>query len=144
MIFDLYLVVSNFSVKHAHNFIRSVFLLLGILYRLCMYSLSSEKSESLDNESDASLFFLLSDAFYSYRFSFKINLLEFLSFDELDLFKNEYEDDGSGSESPVLCNYPFCSVKSVGGFIGVGSGLFVLTVIELIGDVFLLFVFVPR
>ena len=40
--------------------------------------------------------------------------------------------------------FPFCSGKSVGSVSGVGSGDFVLTGIESIGDTVPLFVFVPR
>ena len=37
-----------------------------------------------------------------------------LSFDKLDLFDDESEDDGYGSGSPGTCVFPFCSGKYVG------------------------------
>ena len=53
--------------------------------------------------------------------------------------------------SPGMCTFPFCSGKSigsagesVGSVSGLGSGDFVLTVIESLGDVVPLVVFVPR
>ena len=73
-----------------------------------------------------------------------ILLLELLSFDELDFFDDESDDDGSGSGSPGTCAFPFCSGNSSGSFSGVGSGVFVLTGIDSIDDVVLLVVFVPR
>ena len=82
---------------------------------------------------------------------FLIYLLELLSFEELDFLNDESDNDGSGSGSPGICAFPFCFVKSVvsvgksiGGISGVGSEIFVLTGIHSIGDVFLLFVFLPR
>ena len=38
-----------------------------------------------------------------------IDLLDFLSFDELYIFDDESENDGSGSGSPCTCAFPFCS-----------------------------------
>ena len=80
-----------------------------------------------------------------------INLLELLSFYKLDFFTDESDDDRSGSGSPDTCAFPFCSGKSigsvgksVGGVIGIGSGVFVTTGIESIGDVVPLVVFIPR
>ena len=70
--------------------------------------------------------------------SFLTNLLELLSFEELDLFNDESDDDGSGSRSPGTWYFPFCSGNSIGCFSGVGSGVFVPTEIESIGDVVLL------
>ena len=74
-----------------------------------------------------------------------------MSFEKLDFFDDESDNDGSGSGSPNTCTFPFCSGKSIGSVgksigrvSGVGSGLFVLTGIESIGDVFPLVVFVPR
>ena len=67
-----------------------------------------------------------------------------LSFDELYFFDDESDNYGSGSGSPGMCAFPFCSVKYIGGVSGVGSGDFVLTRIESIGNVVLLFVFIPR
>ena len=69
-------------------------------------------------------------------------MLEFILFDKLDLFDDESDDDGSVSGSPGMCAFPFCSGKFVGGFSGVGYGVFVPTGIESIGDVFPLVVFV--
>ena len=70
--------------------------------------------------------------------------MEFLSFDGLDLFDDESDNDGSRSGSPGTCNFPFFSGNSVGRVSGVCSDIFVLIGIESIGDVFLLVVFVPR
>ena len=71
------------------------------------------------------------------------DLLEFLSFEKLDFFDDESDNDGSGSGSASTCAFPFFSDESVGsvgesvgGVCGVGSGFFVLTGIESIGDVF--------
>ena len=64
------------------------------------------------------------DAFSSYCF-FLIDLLELLFFDELYVFDDESDDDGSGSGSPGTCTFPFFSGKSVGSVSGVGSGVFV-------------------
>ena len=81
---------------------------------------------------------------------FLINLLELISFDKLDLFDNEYDNDGSGCGSPVTCAFPFFSDESVGSVDkyvgrvkGIGSGVFVPTGIESIGDVPLA-VFAPK
>ena len=52
MIFDLYAVISNFAIKFSHNLIGSFFQWLFFLLRLL--SLSSDESESFDNESDES------------------------------------------------------------------------------------------
>ena len=66
------------------------------------------------------------------------------------MFDDESDNFGSGSGSPGTCAFLFCSGKSVGsagesvgGISGVGSGVFFLTGIESIGDVFPLVVFVP-
>ena len=77
--------------------------------------------------------------------------MEFLSFDELDLFDDESDNDGSGSRTPGMCAFPFCSDEfvgsvgeSVGRFSDVGPGFFVPTGIKSIGDVVPLVVFVPK
>ena len=74
-----------------------------------------------------------------------------MSFKELDFFDNESDNDGSGSGSPGKSAFPFCSYKyvgsvgeSVGSVSGVGSGNFVLTGIESLGDVVPLVLFIPR
>ena len=66
------------------------------------------------------------------------------------MFNDESDNEGYGSGSPGKCAFPFCSGKSigsvgkyVGGVSGVGSGIFVLTGIDSIGDFVSLFVFVP-
>ena len=82
-----------------------------------------------------------SDTISSYRVSF-FYLLELVSFDELDLFNDESGNNGSGSGFPDTYAFPFCSRKSVGSVRVIGSGNFVLTGIESIGDVVPLFVFV--
>ena len=73
-----------------------------------------------------------------------------MSFDELDFFDNESDNDESGSGSPGTCIFPFCSVESVGSagesvgsFSGVGSGNFVPTEIKSLGDVFTFVMFAP-
>ena len=74
-----------------------------------------------------------------------------LSFDELDFFDDESDNDGSGSGSPGTCASLFCSGKSIGSvgesvgrFCGVYSGVFVLTGIKSIRDIVLLVLFVPK
>ena len=97
----------------------------------------------LDDESDASCFLCFRRLFFLSLFFF-IALLELLFFDNLDLFDDESENDGSGSGSPGTYAFPFCSGESVGGVTGVGSGVFVPTGIKLIADVVPLVVFVLR
>ena len=65
-----------------------------------------------------------------------------LSFDKLYLFDDESEDDGSQSGSPGMYACQFFSGNSVVRVIGVGSGIFVPTGIDSIGDVVPLVVFV--
>ena len=67
-----------------------------------------------------------------------------LSFDKLDFFDDESDDDGSGSVSLGTYNFQFCSVDSVGRVNGVGSGFFVMNGIKSIGYVIPSVVFVPR
>ena len=62
---------------------------------------------------------------------FLFDLLELLSFNELDLFYDESGDDGSGPGSPEKCAFPFFSDEyvgivgeSVGHVCGIGSGNF--------------------
>ena len=82
---------------------------------------------------------------------FLIDLLELISFDELDIFDDESDENGSGCRSPGTFAFSFCFVKSsssvdeyVGCVRGVGSGVFFLTGIDSIGDVVPLDVFIPR
>ena len=84
------------------------------------------------------------DKFFFLLLLFLINLLELLSFGELYLFDDEYDNDGSGSGSPGTCDFPFCSGKSVGPVIDVDSGDCVPNGIKSIGDVVTLVVLVPR
>ena len=79
------------------------------------------------------------------------NLLELVSFEKLDFFDNESDDDGSDYRSAGTCNFPFRSDQSVGrvgesvGCVsGMGSGIFFQIGIESIGEVVLLVVFVPK
>ena len=109
-----------------------------------------DESESLDYESDKSCFFGFQRFLFLSRF-FLFDLLELVSFNELDSFDGESDDDGSGSGSAGTCAFPVCSDESIGsvgrsvGHVsGVGSGVFVLTGIKSIGDVFPLVVFVPK
>ena len=84
-----------------------------------------------------------SDKFSLYCFSFLlINWNCYLSTNLF--FDDESDNDGSGSRSPGTCTFSFCSGKSVGRVSGLGSGVFVPTGIESIGDVVLLVLFVPR
>ena len=66
-----------------------------------------------------------------------------MSFDELCLFNDEYDNDGSISRSPGTRAFPFLSGKtvgsageSVGSVSGVGSVHFVPILIESVGDFF--------
>ena len=84
--------------------------------------------------------------------------MQLVSFNKSDMFDDEYEGDGSDSRSAGTCDFPFCfdeSVGRVGDSVGivdgsvscvsdVGSGFFVLTGIESIGDIVLLVMFVPK
>ena len=76
----------------------------------------------------------LSDAFFFLSRLIFFNLLELVSFEDLDLF-GEYKNDESGSGSPG---------KPVGSAGSVGFGDFVPTGIESLGDVVPMVVFVPR
>ena len=65
------------------------------------------------------------------------------------MLDDESDDDGSTSRSAGTCTFPFCFEESVdhvddsvGCVRGVGSGIFSLTGIESIGEVFSLVVFV--
>ena len=67
-----------------------------------------------------------------------------------DFLNDESGNDGSDSRSAGTCAFPFrfeesvgCVDDSVSHFCGVRSGVSVLTLIESIGDVFLLVVLVP-
>ena len=64
---------------------------------------------------------------------FLIDLLELLSFEKLDLFGDDSDDDGSGYGSPETCAFPFCSGNFVDCVSGVGSSvLFRLESIQLV------------
>ena len=74
-----------------------------------------------------------------------------LSFNELDLFYDESDDDGSDSGSPGTCPFPFFSGKYVGSVssaVGsvscVGYEVFVLTGIESIGYIVPLVMSLPK
>ena len=74
-----------------------------------------------------------------------------LSFDKLDFFDDDSDNDGSDSGSAGTCTFPFQFDESVsrvgesfGCVSGVGSGIFVTTGIDSIGDVVPLVVFVPK
>ena len=80
---------------------------------------------------------------------FTFDLLELVLFDKLYFFKNESDNDGSGSH--VTFTFLFSSGKSVGsagisvGSVNdVGAGDFVRIEIETVGDCFPLFVIVSR
>ena len=77
--------------------------------------------------------------------------MELVPFNELDLFDDESDNDGSGSGSAGTCDFTFCSdesVGSVGKSVGrvsdIGSGVSPPTGIESIGDVVPLVVFIPK
>ena len=95
--------------------------------------------------------------FFVSRF-FLLDLLQLQSFYISDLLDGEADDDGSDSESAGTCAFPFffdesvgCVAdsagrvnESVGCVSGVGSGVFVPTVIDSIGDTVPLVTFVPK
>ena len=83
---------------------------------------------SLYDGSDKSYFLCLRLSFILSRFFF---------------FGDESDNDGSGSGSSGMCDFPFCSDNSFGRVSGVGSGIFVPTGSESIGDIVPLVVFVP-
>ena len=105
--------------------------------------MSLDESELLHGEPYESCFFCSRRFLFLSRF-FLFDLLELLSFDGLFLFGVESDDDGSGSGSPGICAFPFCSGKPVGSVSVVGSGHFVPTGIELIGDVVPLVVLIAK
>ena len=74
MIFDLYAVVRNFDVNLAHNLIGNIFWCLFFLRRLRLYSLFSDESESLDDESNESFFLCFRHIIFVLRF-FTLDLL---------------------------------------------------------------------
>ena len=74
-----------------------------------------------------------------------------VTFNELYLFDDESDNDGSVSGSSGMCAFPFRfedSVGSVGKYVGrvsdVGSSIFFPTGIELIGDFVPLVMFLPK
>ena len=75
--------------------------------------------------------------------SYFLCLRHFLFLSHFFFLDDESTKNGSGSGSSGTCNFPFFPVNSVGHFSYVGSGIFVPTVIESIGDIVLLIVFVP-
>ena len=82
----------------------------------------------LDDGSDKSSFLSFRRFLFLLRFFF-FYLLELLSFEELDFFNDESDNDGSRYGSPSTCAYPFVSGKTVGSVgksfgsvSGVGSG----------------------
>ena len=90
MIFDLYAVVSNFSVKVAHSLIGSFFWCFLLLRHLRLSWLSSEESESsLKDGSDKSSFQWLR------RFFFFV-LFFFFALESDDNVSYESYDEGSG------------------------------------------------
>ena len=88
----------------------------------------------IDDGSDESSFLYFLHFFFLSRFFFS-ELIELLSFDELDVFDDDSDNDGSGSRFPGTCDFSFFSGDSVSRVSGVGSGIFVLTGIKSIGDV---------
>ena len=91
MIFDLYAVVSNFSVKVAHSLMGSFFRCFLYLRRFCLSRLSLDKSESsLEDGYDESSFRCL-------RHFFFFLLFFFLGAESDDDESDESDDDGSGS-----------------------------------------------
>ena len=95
--------------------------------------------------------------FFVSRF-FLFYLPQFVSFEKSDSFDDESDNDGSESRSDGMCAFSLCFdefVGHVGDFVGrfgesvgcfscVGSGFFFLAVIESIGDLVTLVVFVPK
>ena len=95
--------------------------------------------------------FCVTDCFFFLSRFVLFDLLELITFEKLGLFNDESDDDGSGSGSPGTCAFPFFSSKSVGSVgksvgrvCGVGSGIFVPTGIESIGEVVPFVMFVPK
>ena len=67
------------------------------------------------------------------------------------MFDDESDNYGYGSGSPGMCDFPFCSGKSIGSVgksvgrvCGMGSGVFVLTGIKSISDIVPLVVLVTK
>ena len=74
-----------------------------------------------------------------------------VSFDKLDSFDDESDNNMSDSGYAGTCAFPFrfdeyvgTVGESIGRVSGVGSGIFFLTGIDSISDIFLLVVFVPK
>ena len=67
-----------------------------------------------------------------------------LSFDVLDFYDDESDNDEAGYDSIGTCDFPCCSGIFVGCVSGIGYGFFALNGIESIGDVVLLVVSVPK
>ena len=148
IIFDLHAVVGNFAINLTQNFIGSFFRCLFLFFRLLrLYSLSSEKSELLNDKSDKSSLFCFQLYFFLLRFllldflfflsssksdsSLLLDLLQLLSSNESDLIDDESDDGGSYSGSASTCAFPsrFDNPighvdNSVGSVRGVGSGVF--------------------
>ena len=110
----------------------------------------SDESEFLDGESDESCFLSFLRLFFLSRL-FLFDLLELMSFGELDLLDDESDDDGFGSGSPSPWSSQFFYYKyivSVGESVspahGVVSGIFVPKEIKSIGDVVPLVVFYQK
>ena len=61
----------------------------------------------------------------------------------MELLNDDSNDDGSVSGSSDTCNFPFRFDDSVGRVSGVGSGVFVPTVVESKCDIVMLVMFVP-
>ena len=101
-----------------------------------------------DDGPDKSYFLCLPRFFFLSHF-FLFDLIELVTFDELDLFSHYSDTDGSGSVSPCTFAFPFSSgnsvgssSQSVGSVSGVGFGGFFPTGIESLGDVVILVLFV--
>ena len=116
----------------------------NLFYVACVYNPCHQTNQNRSKMGLMSHISCLSDAFPLIAFIFLIDLMELISFDDLYLFNDESNNDGSRSGSPGTCDFPFCSYNSVDCASDVGSGVFVSTGIESIGDVVPIAVFLPR
>ena len=125
MVFDLYDVFITLFVNLTNNLTGSFFLWLLIFVRLLhIWSLSLDKSESLDNESDNSCFVIFQCFFFLSRPLF-LDFLYLMSLDGSDFLDDESDNDGSDSGSSGTFNFTLCFYDSVGRVGGVGYGIFV-------------------
>ena len=121
MIFDLYAVISNFAVNLTHKlkgpFFRWISLFLCLL-RLNL--LSSDESESFDEESEESCFVCFW-RFFIWSHPFLLDLLYLLSLDESYSLNDKSDNDGSDYGSSGTCAFTFRFGNSVVHVSSMGS-----------------------